>query len=294
MIAVTGATGQLGRLVLERLLEHAPPEQLVALVRSPDKAASFASRGVQVRRTDYAVPETLAAALPGVERVLLVSGNDLGNRVEQHCAFIAAAKAAGVKLLAYTSVLRADTSTLPIAEEHRSTEALLRGAGIPWVLLRNGWYIENYSERLATPLALGAFIRAARDGRIAAARRVDYAAAAVHVLTTEGHAGRTYELAGDHGFTLHELAETVSEWAGRSLPYHDLPAAEYRQKLAKAGVPPNFLDFLVETDVAIARGDLDRSSGDLRRLTGRETQTLSDLLARRPRPSSEELDRRPT
>jgi len=288
MIAVTGATGQYGRLVLERLLEHVPPDQLVAPVRSPDKAASFASRGVEVRHADYTLPETLAAALYGVERLLLVSGTDLGNRVTQHRAVIEAAKAAGVKLLAYTSVLRADTSSLPIADEHRATEALLRDVGIPWVLLRNGWYIENYTERLAVPLSLGAFIGAARDGRIAAAGRADYAAAAAHVLTTEGHAGRTYELAGAHAFTMTELAEAVSSWEGRPLPYRDLPAPDYRQALAKEGVPEMFLDLLVATDIAIARGDLDSSSRDLHALIGSDTQSLRDILAGLAKPSGKE------
>jgi NAD(P)H dehydrogenase (quinone) len=201
---------------------------------------------------------------------------------------IEAAKAAGVELIAYTSVLRADTSTLLITAEHKATEELLRGSGIPYILLRNGWYIENYTERLATPLALGALFGAARDGRIAAASRADYAAAAITVLTMDGHRGKIYELAGDHAFTMQELAEAVSSWAGRRLPYNDLPASEYRQALAKAGVPEMFLELLVATDLAIARGDLDSSSRDLHTLIGRDTQTLRDVLASLPKPSSKE------
>ena len=260
MIAVTGASGQLGSLVLEGLLEVVQPDQLIAVVRSPEKAARFASRGVQVRRGDFSMPETLAPALAGVKRLLLVSGTDLGERVAQHRAVIEAAKAAGVELIAYTSVLRADITTLPMADEHRETEELLRNSGVPYVLLRNGWYIENYTERLAMPLATGAFVGAAGDGRIAAATRADYAAAAVRVLTTEGQHGKTYELAGDHPFTMKDLAAAVSEWAGRTLPYNNMSAAEYRDVLAKAGVPEIFIKVAVGTDVAIARGDLDSFS----------------------------------
>src|SRR5271165_6889543 len=179
MIGVTGVSGHLGALVVEGLLEAIPASEIVAIVRSPEKVAGFASRGVQVRYGDYSLPETLAPALAGVKRLLLVSGSEIGHRTAQHRAVIEAAKAAGVTLIAYTSVLRADTTTLPIADEHRETEALLRHSGVPYVLLRNGWYIENYTERLAMPLATGAFVGAAGDGRIAAAARADYAAAAV-------------------------------------------------------------------------------------------------------------------
>ena len=284
MIAVTGASGKLGGLVVDGLLKVVPSEQLVAIVRSPEKAGRFASRGVQVRRGDYSAPETLAPALAGVKRLLLVSGSDVGKRVDQHRAVIEAAKAAGVELIAYTSVLRADSSTLPIADEHKASEELLRGSGIPFVLLRNGWYIENYTERLEMPLAHGAFLGAARDGRIAAATRADYAAAAVAVLTTDGHRDRTYELAGDHAFTMRELAEAVSSWAGRSLPYRDVPASAYRDALASAGLPQWAAELLVGTDLAIARGDLESSSRDLHRLIGRATQTLRDVLAGLPKP----------
>jgi NAD(P)H dehydrogenase (quinone) len=283
MFAVTGASGKLGSLVLNGLLEVVPPDRLMAVVRSPEKAGRFAARGVQVRRGDYAAPEMLVPALAGVERLLLVSGTDLGRRVDQHRAMIGVAKAAGVRLVLYTSVLRADSSTLPIAGEHAATEELLRGSGVPWVILRNGWYIENYTERLETPLTLGAFFGAARDGRIAAASRADYAAAAVAVLTMEGHRGKTYELAGDHAFTMKELAEAGSAWAGRSLPYNDLPASDYRQALAKAGLPETLVELLVATDLAIARGDLDSSSRDLHALIGRDTQTLRDVLAGLPK-----------
>jgi NAD(P)H dehydrogenase (quinone) len=284
MIAVTGASGKLGSLVLDGLLQAVPSDHLVAIVRSPEKAGRFASRGVHVRRGNYSVPETLASALVGVKRLLLVSATDLGKRFVQHRAVIEAAKAAGVELIAYTSVLRADSSTLPIAGEHKLTEELLRGSGIPYVILRNGWYIENYTDNLAMALSHGAFLGAAQDGRVAAASRADYAAAAVTVLTTDRHRGRSYELAGDQAFTMNELAEAVSEWAGKTIPYKDLPPSEYKQALAKAGLPAEIVELLVGTELSIARGDLDSASRDLHALIGRDTQTLRDVLAGIPRP----------
>jgi len=283
MIAVTAASGKLGGLVLEGLLKEFPPSELVALARSPEKLAHLAARGVKVRRGDYSAPETLGPALAGVKRLLLISGMDLGERVKQHRAVIEAAKSAGVELIAYTSLLRADVSTLPIAEEHRATEKLLRDSYVPSVLLRNGWYIENYTERLDMPLRFGAFVGTARDGRIAAAARADFAAAAVAVLTSEGHEGMTYELACDRAFTMKDLAKAVSDWAGGTIPYNDLPAAEYRKALEKAGVPNPFVDIAVKTDLAIARGDLDSKSPDLHMLIGRETTSLRDALARLPK-----------
>ena len=284
MIAVTGASGKLGSLVLDGLLKVVRQDQLVAIVRTPEKAARFTAQGAQVRHGDYDKPDTLVPALAGVKRLLLVSGMDMGRRVQQHRAVIEAAKAAGVELLAYTSVLRAACSTLPIAEEHKVTEDLLRGSGVPYVILRNGWYIENYTERLAMPLQYGAFMGAAQNGRIAAASREDYAAAAVAVLTADGHRGKTYELAGDYAFTMSDLASEVSKWAGRPIPYKDLPASAYKQALAPAGLPPEIVDLLVGTDLAIARGDLDDSSHQLHKLIGRETHTLASVLTRIPKP----------
>jgi NAD(P)H dehydrogenase (quinone) len=284
MIGVTGASGKLGALVAEGLLKLVPAQDIVAILRSPRKGAGFAARGVRVRHGDYSMPETLAPALAGIERLLLVSGSEAGRRTAQHRAVIEAAKVAGVRLIAYTSVLRADTTTLPIAAEHRETEALLRDSDLAYVLLRNGWYIENYTERLAMPLAMGSFIGAAGEGRIAAATRADYAAAAIRVLTTEGQDGKTYELAGDHPFTMTDLAASVSEWAGRALPYNDMPAAQYRDELVKAGVPDMFVKIAVDADVAISHGDLDSNSRDLQGLMGRESETLRDVLARLHQP----------
>jgi NAD(P)H dehydrogenase (quinone) len=283
-IGVAGASGKLGNLVLEDLLKVLPPEQLVAIVRSPEKAARFASQGVQVRRGDYSDRETLFPALAGVKRLLLISATDLGRRVEQHRAVIGAAKATGVVHIVYTSVLRADTSTLPIAAEHQETEDLLRASGLTFTILRNGWYIENYTERLEMSLAHGGFIGAAQNGKIAAATRQDYAEAAVAVLTHGGHEGKTYELAGDYSFTMNDLAEAVSGWAGKPLPYSDLLQSEYRKILSSTGLPEAIVDLLIATDVAIARGDLDSNSRDLHNLIGRNTQTLREVLTGLPEP----------
>ena len=284
MIAVTAASGKLGALVLEGLLKVVPASEVVAIARSPEKLAGLQERGVKVRRGDYSEFTTLGPSLAGVKRLLLISGMGLGQRIVQHRAVIEAAEAAGVELIAYTSLLSADESTLPIAEEHRATETLLRASKAPSVILRNGWYIENYTERLAMNLAHDAFFGAARDGRIAAAARADFADAAVAVLTTEGHAGKTYELAGDQPFTMTDLAKAVSEWAERPIPYSDLPPAEYRKALEKAGVPKAFVDIAVGTDLAIARGDLNSARRDLHLLIGRNTTTLREVLAKTPKP----------
>lgn len=284
MIAVTGAAGRLGSRVLEALLELVPPRELVAVVRSPEEVRRMAMLGIQVRHGDDAQPRMLLPALEGVRRLLLISGTEPSKRVEHHRAVVHAAKTMGVERIAYTSVLRADSSTLPIAGDHRETEELLRRSEVPFVFLRNGWYVESFLENLAQPLAVGAFFGAAHDGRIAAASRADYAAAAANVLTTAGHDGKTYELAGDRAFTMRELAQAVSNWAGKPLPYNDLDASEYRRILTKAHLAPRTIDDRVETDQAIARGDLDSSSHDLHRLIRHHTQTVDELLDALPPP----------
>lgn len=278
MIAVTGATGHLGRLVMESLLEKVPAHQLVAAVRNPDKARDLAARGVQVRRADYDAPETLDAAFRGVKTLLLVSANEIGKRARQHQAAIAAAKKAGVGLLVYTSLLHADTSGISLADEHRATEQAIRAAGLPSVILRNGWYHENYTENLGPALQHGALLGAAKDGRIAAAARADFAAAAVAVLTTPGHEGKVYELAGDQAFTMAELAAEVARQAGRPVAYQDLPAEKYAETLRGFGLPPPVAAMLASADEGIARGELDDRGGALRRLIGRPTTTLAQAV----------------
>jgi NAD(P)H dehydrogenase (quinone) len=277
MIVVTGATGHLGRLIVEGLLRKLPARELVAAVRTPDKAKDLAARGVAVRLADYSRPETLGAALAGAERLMLVSGSEVGRRTAQHAAVVAAAKQAKVSLVAYTSILRADTSPLALAAEHEQTEEAIRSSGLRHALLRNGWYLENYTEHLAPALAHGALVGSAKDGRIAAAARADYADAAVAVLLA-ADPKPVYELAGDAPFTMAQLAAEVAKQAGRPIAYRDLSPDQYRAVLTGAGLPPPVADVYVDADVNIARGALDDSGGELRRLIGRPTTPLADAV----------------
>ena len=255
---VTGAAGHLGQLVIDVLLETTPASAIVAGVRDPAKQAAVAIRdkGVEVRIADYARPETLASALAGVDRLILISGTELGQRTAQHHNVIAAAKDAGVSLIAYTSVLHADTSQLVLAEEHRETEAVLAASGVPFVLLRNGQYTEIYTWRLPLALKHGTFIGAAGEGRVSSAARADYARAAAAVLTSGNHAGRTYELAGDASFTLAELVAVVAKASGKLMVYENMTAEDFRSAAMKAGVPEMFASMLSEIDASIAKGAL--------------------------------------
>jgi len=284
MIAVTGASGKLGGLAVEGLLKVVPPSQLVALARSPEKLDRFRDQGVSIRRADYSKPDTLPAALAGVKKLLLISSSEVGQRLAQHTAVIEAAQAAGVELIVYTSLLKADSTASSLGPEHSGTEALLRDSGIAHTILRNGWYIENYTENLASALNHGALLGAAKEGRIAAATRDDFAAAAVAAITQDGHRGKVYELAGDSPFTMRELADAVSIWAGKPIAYRDLPRGEFEKVLAQAGLPPPIVEMLASSDEAIARGDLDSESRDLQELIGRSSETLADVLARTPKP----------
>ena len=272
-LLVTGATGQLGGLVVEALLETVPASTIVAGVRDPAKAAAVALRdkGVEVRVADYSQPGTLASALAGVDRLLLVSGSEIGKRAAQHRNVVNAAKEAGVGLIAYTSILRADTSPLFLADEHRDTEAALAEAGVPFVLLRNGWYTEVFTWRLPLALEHGALIGAAGGGRISAAARADYARAAATVLAGGDHAGRTYELAGDASFTLAELVAVVAEASGKPIAYRNMTAQEFRSAAMEAGVPDMFATVLSDTDAGAEKGALFDDGGELARLIGRPT-----------------------
>ncbi|WP_455836519.1 SDR family oxidoreductase [Pseudarthrobacter siccitolerans] len=278
-IVVTGATGQLGRHVVEALLERkVPAQEIVATGRSLEKLADFAERGVQVKGMDYADPASVAEALKGASKVLLISGSEVGQRVEQHRTVIEAAKAEGVELLAYTSIANADTTGMKLAAEHQATEAILQESGVPFVLLRNGWYLENYTDQLPGTLAQGAIAGSAGEGRVSAAARADYAHAAAAVLVADGQAGRIYELGGDEPFTMAELAAEISAAAGKHISYQDLPAQEYAGMLAGFGVPETFADILADSDLGIARGDLLVSTGDLRKLIGRPTTSLAEVV----------------
>lgn len=278
MIVVTGATGHLGRHVMESLLQSVPAEQLVAAVRNPAKAADLESRGVQIRLADYDRPETLDSAFAGADKLLLISANEVGRRLPQHRAVIDAAKRAGVKLLAYTSILKADTSRLGLAKEHLATEQLIRESGIPFVFLRNGWYFENYTEHLEPAIANGAIVSSAGDGRISAASRADYAAAAAKVLAETGHENAIYELAGDFAFSLPELADEMSKASGKRVVYTDLTEAAHRAVLESAGLPPAIASTYADADQGVKRGELRDDSGTLRRLIGHPTTTLHDAV----------------
>jgi NAD(P)H dehydrogenase (quinone) len=280
MYAITGATGQLGRLALDDLLAKVPASEVVALVRDPARAADIAARGVAVRRADYDDPVTLPDALAGVTKLLFISGSEVGRRGPQHAALVAAAKAAEVGFIAYTSLLRADTSPMALAPEHVATEIALKGSGIAHTLLRNGWYTENYAASIAPAIAHGAFIGAARDGRIASAARRDYAAAAVAVLTdAEAHAGKTYELAGDESYTLADFAAAIARLSGKPVVYTDLSEADFAAALVSVGLPAAFADLLAESDAKAAEGALFDDSHTLSGLIGRPTTPYAEVIA---------------
>ncbi|MFE1912142.1 SDR family oxidoreductase [Streptomyces anandii] len=277
-IVVTGATGHLGRHVVEQLLEKVPADQVTAVVRSPEKAAGLAARGVRIAVADYNAPETFDGLFSAGDKVLLVSGNEFDKgRVAQHRVVIDAAKAAGVALLAYTSAPGSLKAAL--ADDHRGTEEALLSSGVPYVLLRNGWYHENYTENLGPVLEHGAVIQAAGGGRVSSAARADYAAAAVAVLTGEGHEGRTYELGGDEAWGFAEFAAEVGRQSGREIVYRPVPVEEFQGILTGAGLPAHFAAILAGVDASIEKGELVVDGGDLSRLTGRPTTPLAEAIA---------------
>lgn len=278
MIVITGASGQLGRLVIAALLKKIPAGEIVAAVRNPAAVADLAARGVQVRQADYDQPASLAAAFAGADKLLLISSSEVGRRVPQHRAVIDAASAAGVRLLAYTSLLHADTSPLPLAAEHKETESLIRAAGLPAVILRNGWYTENYLAGVPTALQYGVVSGCAGDGRIASASRADYAEAIATVLASDNQAGRIYELAGDDAYTLAELAHAIAQQSGKAVAYQNLPEAEFKAALIGAGLPDYIAALLAESDSGAAKGGLFDDSRQLSQLIGRPTTPLTEML----------------
>ncbi|MEC3996338.1 SDR family oxidoreductase [Actinacidiphila sp. DG2A-62] len=279
-IVVTGATGHLGRLVIADLLERGvAPGDIAAVVRDEAKAADLAARGVELRVADYDRPESLTAAVHAGDKVLLISGSEVGKRVPQHRAVIDAAKAAGVALLAYTGILGGPKADLKLADEHKATEELILASGLPYVFLRNGWYTEVYVQNLGTVLEHGAVVASAGDGRVASAARADYAAAAAAVLTGEGHENTAYELSGDVAWSFAEYAAAVSEATGRDIAYRNVSPAEHKAILVGAGLPEAFADLLVDVDAAISRGVLAGGSDDLARLIGRPTTPMPQTVA---------------
>lgn len=273
-IALTGATGQLGRLALAALKARAPQDEIIALARNPS-----ADLGVALRAFDYTKPEGLAPALMGVDVLVLISSNDLNDRAGQHRAVITAAKAAGVGRIVYTSILKGDASPLLLAADHIATETALKDAGIPYTLLRNGWYTENYTGSLAASVAHGAMIGSSGDGRIASAARADYAEAIAIVASTPRHDGKTYELAGDVPHTMAEMAAEVSRQTGKTIPYTSLPADVYTGILVGFGLPEGFAAILADSDVKASQGGLLDESHTLSRLIGRATTPISATIA---------------
>ncbi|MCW0322537.1 SDR family oxidoreductase [Pantoea dispersa] len=278
MIAITGATGQLGRLVINALLKKVPASEIIAVVRSPEKAQDLQALGVALRTADYNQPQTLQGAFAGVQKVLLISSSEVGQREAQHRAVIDAAKAAGVSFIAYTSLLHADTSPLGLGVEHRATEALLQASGIPYALLRNGWYSENYAASIAPALAHHAFIGAAGDGRIASAAREDYAAAAAEVISRDDQAGKVYELAGDDSYTLAEFSAEIARQSGEQVEYVNLPPAEFSAALIGAGLPAPLAELLADSDAGAAQGALFDDSHTLSKLIGRPTTPFATVI----------------
>jgi len=275
-ILVTGASGQLGHLVVDALLKKVPAKQIVAGARNLEKAGDLSARGVEVRVLDYSRPESLNAALEGIDKLLLISSSEIGQRAVQHQNVITAAQKAAVKLLAYTSVLHADSSVLGLAEEHRQTEQALKASGLPYVLLRNGWYTENYAVSVPGAVENGAFVGSAGTGRIASAARQDYAEAAAAVLVSgESQAGKVYELAGDSAYTLAELAAEISRQVGKEIPYKDLPETEYQELLIQVGLPEPVAALLADSDAGAAKGALFDESHTLSRLIGHSTTSLA-------------------
>lgn len=278
MIAITGATGQLGQLVIEQLLNTVPANHIVAIVRNPAKAEALRQQGITVRQGDYADESTMTSALKGVEKLLLISSSEVGQRATQHQNVINAAKAAGVKFIAYTSLLHADKSPLGLHVEHVATEKALAESGIPYALLRNGWYTENYLASAPPALEHGVFIGAAGEGKIASATRADYAAAAAKVISGDGHAGNVYELAGDHAWTLSELAAELSKQSGKNVAYQNMSEADFAAALKGVGLPAGLAEMLADSDVGASKGGLFDDSHTLSKLIGRPTTPLSESI----------------
>ena len=278
MIAITGATGQLGQHVIESLLKTVPASQIVAIVRNPAKATALSQQGITVRQADYSDEAAFTTALQGIDKLLLISSSEVGQRAPQHRNVINAAQAAHVKFIAYTSLLHADTSPLGLADEHVATEKMLAESGIAYALLRNGWYTENYLASAPAALEHGVFIGAAGEGKIASATRADYAAAAARVISEDGHAGKIYELAGDTGWTLSQLAAELATQSGKKVVYQNLSEADFAAALKGVGLPAGLADMLADSDTGASKGGLFDDSHTLSKLIGRPTTSLADSV----------------
>jgi len=275
-IGITGASGQLGRLVIEKLKENTDSSNIIALVRTPKKVKDL---GVEVREFDYDKKEQLPESLIGIDKLLLISASEIGKRVPQHKNVIDAAKKAGVGFIAYTSLLKADISSIGLAGEHFQTEDLLKNSNIPFVILRNGWYTENYTNDIKNIISTGTLYASSKNAKISPASRKDFAEAAAIVLTTDGHKGNTYELAGDQSFNMEEYAEEISLQTGKNIPYVNLSTEEYTNLLVKSGIPEDFAHFYAGTDISILKGDLYDNNYQLSNLIGRPTTSLKEIVS---------------
>lgn len=274
-IGVTGATGHLGNLVVEQLKTKTSAENIVALVRSPEKAKNL---GVEARVFDYDKPESLSEALKGIDRLLLISGSEVGQRARQHANVINAAVKANVKWIVYTSLLHADTSTISLAGEHLATEEAIKKSGIVYTILRNGWYTENYTGSIQGALSAGAFVGSAGNGKLSTATRADFAEAAAQAISDESNKGKVFELAGDEAYTLTDLAAEISKQTGKDIPYNNLPEKEYAKVLKSVGLPDFYADAIASWDVSASKGDLFDDSKQLSKLIGRPTTPLADAV----------------
>ncbi len=278
MIAITGASGQLGRQVIQKLLTTHPAHEIVAIVRRPDSVADLAAAGVQVRVADYNDQPALSRALAGVKKVLLISSSEIGQRVAQHQNVIEAARSSGVSQIVYTSLLHADSSPLGLADEHRQTEKLLADSGLEVVLLRNGWYTENYLASVPAAIEHGILAGCAGDGLISSAPRADYAAAAAEVLRRDGQAGKVWELAGDNGWTLTQLAQEITRLSGKAVRYQDMSLEGFESALVSAGLPQPIAAMLADSDRGASQGGLFDDNHQLSQLLGRPTEPLAVSL----------------
>lgn len=274
-IAITGATGQLGKIAVQKLKEKTAAENLVALVRTPEKANDL---GIEARAFDYSEPDTLVDSLKEIDKLFLISGNEIGQREVQHKNVMDAAKQAGVKEIVYTSLLHAATSKMALAPEHLATEKYLETSGLTYTILRNGWYTENYAGSIPGSIQAGAFIGSAGDGKVSSATREDFAEAAAVVLTTNGHENKIYELAGDKAYTLTDLAAEVSKQTGNNLPYQNLTESEYTEALVSMGLPEGFAKVLVDSDLNAEKGSLYSEDKTLSKLIGRPTTSLEEVV----------------
>ena len=280
MYFVTGASGQLGHLVIEALLKKVPANKIIAGVRNVEKSKESLPKGINVRHADYDDKASLLESFKGVDRLLLISSSEVGKRFPQHKNVIDAAKEAGVKFVAYTSLLHADKKLLGLSEEHLETEDYLKSSGLSYSLLRHGWYTENYAASIAPALTNGGFYGSAGTGKISSAARADYAEVDAEVLVGDNHEGKTYEVAGDDYYTLADFAKAISDKSGKNIPYINLPEGDYAAALEKAGLPKVVAEMLADSDAGAAKGGLFDDSKTLSQLIGHPTTPYKDVIAK--------------